>query len=326
MTMNKLPVICIMGPTAAGKTDLAIDLVEDLARVTANRLNIDIISVDSAMVYQGLDIGTGKPSIELLNKVPHALINIRQPQQVYSVADFCQDAQDLIEKSHQSNKIPLLVGGTMMYFHALQNGLSALPSSDANVRAMLNSKLQDKGLLALHQELLILDPSAAHRINPNDKQRIMRALEIYYISGSNMSSLLTSVSSTVQPQNYYINIIVSPAERAFLHVNIAKRFYSMLEFGFIDEVVRLFNNPEITVDLPAIRSCGYRQVWQYLNGDYTKEQMIDKSIIVTRQLAKRQLTWLRQWSDATWFNTQELDYKLKIINYLLSFDLFKRIV
>lgn len=324
--MNKLPVICVMGPTAAGKTDLAIDLVTDLAGGSADNSSIDLISVDSAMVYKGLNIGTGKPSMEILNQIPHQLVDIREPQEVYSVADFCHDAQKLIEQSHQANKIPLLVGGTMMYFKALQQGISELPSSDANVRKVLTNKLQATGLAELHQELMLIDAQSAQRINPNDTQRIMRALEVYYISGRSMSSLLEDNSVNLTQQNHYINIILAPNDRTFLHANIAKRFYSMLDAGFIAEVEQLYNNPNINENLPAIRSCGYRQIWQYLDGFFTKEQMIEKSIVATRQLAKRQITWLRQWSDATWYDTQSANYKQKIINYLLSFDLFKRIV
>lgn len=324
--MNKFPVICIMGPTAVGKTDFAIYLYDYLASFLSHKLSFDIISVDSAMVYKGLDIGTGKPTSDILTRVPHKLVDIRHPYEIYSVADFCADAQRFIDKAHQEHKIPILVGGTMMYFYALQKGLSSLPGSNVELRELLNNKLKTCGLSDLYNDLIKLDPLSASRINANDTQRIMRALEIYYISGQTMSSFLTNSDANLTKKNEYINIILSPSERSFLHDNIKKRFYNMIDRGLITEVEQLFNNPMVTEDLPAIRSCGYRQIWQYLKGDYNKEQMLDKSIIVTRQLAKRQLTWLRQWQNATWYDTQDEGYQLKIINYLLSFDLFKRIV
>lgn len=319
-----------MGPTAVGKTDLAIDLYTELA----NDLPLDIISVDSAMVYRGLDIGTGKPIQALLDSVPHYLVDIREPEDIYSVADFYSDAVKYIDTAHSKGRVPLLVGGTMMYFKALQQGLAKLPSSDSNVRAKLHARLVVEGLNGLYNELEHRDPVSANRINPNDTQRILRALEIYYISGQTMTKLLAKNKSVdvnmldnQQNCNYnFINIIISPEDRTILHKRIALRFNSMLEKGFIAEVEKLFKNDKVSAHLPAIRSCGYRQIWQYLSGELCYDEMVDRSIISTRQLAKRQLTWLRAWQDAEWFNTESTAYREEIIKYLLSFGLFKRIV
>lgn len=326
---NNYPVICLMGPTAVGKTDLAIDLATKVFDI-----QFDIISVDSAMVYHGLNIGTGKPEASILLEVPHALVDIRQPYDSYSVANFCHDVDGLIKKSIKNNKIPLLVGGTMMYFNALQKGLAKLPKANPEIRQKLTQDLNLLGLHKLYADLQKVDPISAARINANDTQRIIRALEVYYNAGESLSNLLAQNSqqsnALVDTDNYnFINIILAPEDRAYLHKRIEQRFYSMLDLGFINEVQLLFNNPKVTADLPAIRSCGYRQIWQYLNGELSKPEMVDKSIISTRQLAKRQLTWLRQWPDTRdasntnntkWFNSQDLECFNKIIHYLLSFD------
>lgn len=317
-----LPVICIMGPTAIGKTDLALEVYREIN-------NIDIISVDSAMVYQGLNIGSGKPSKDILEQIPHGLVDIRKPNDVYSVADFFHDAKTLIKQSHANNRIPLLVGGTMMYFYALQNGLAQLPSSDSNIRAQLESELKDKGIASLYSKLQDCDPIAANRINLNDKQRIIRALEVFHITGQSMSGYLESSNGNNNSNEYnYRNIILTLENRSELHKRIEDRFYAMLNKGFVEEVELLFNNSAINYDLPAIRSCGYKQIWQYLLGNYTKDEMIEKSIVATRQLAKRQLTWLRQkqWVNCASYDIKMLNYQQKIINSLLSFDLFQSIV
>lgn len=318
--MLELPVISLMGPTAVGKTDLAIDLY----KLLADKLPIDIISVDSAMVYRGLNIGTGKPELSILQDIPHGLVDIREPYEIYSVADFCNDAIKLIKTAHLNNRIPLLVGGTMMYFNALRKGLSELPGANTEIRAELLNKFNANGLTSLYQELVVIDPIAAARINPNDKQRILRALEVYLATGKtkNMTDLLNKNNNNFIFKKFNnINIIIAPEAdelnkldnrgqsdgRRLLHNRIEQRFYKMLDDGFIAEVENLYNNQLVTSDLPAMRSCGYQQVWQYLAGNITKKQMVEQSIIATRQLAKRQMTWLRSWdktSDKTfWFNT-----------------------
>ncbi len=313
-----------MGPTAVGKTNLAIELYSELAQDRP----IDIISVDSAMVYRGLSIGTGKPTEDILSRVPHELVDIREPYEIYTVADFCTDAQALIKHSHVNNRVPLLVGGTMMYFNALKNGLSTLPSSDPKIRAQLTQRIETEGLIELYKELQALDPLSASRINPNDKQRIMRALEVYLITGTNLTYFFSQPTQDVSlaedrdhPAN--INIILAPSnetKRAELHKNIEVRFHEMLNKGFIEEVEALFHHDKVYRELPAIKSCGYNQVWQYLSGEITKEVMIEKSIITTRQLAKRQLTWLRSyrntWDNITWLDGPERNLLAKIIKVL----------
>jgi len=319
--MNRFPVICLMGPTAIGKTDLAIDLYQE-------GLPIDIISVDSAMVYKGLNIGSGKPSKDLLDKIPHSLIDIRNPEDIYTVADFCQDVINLINKSHSNNRVPLLVGGTMMYFNALQNGLAKLPNSDIDIRESLYREIELNSLQSLYQQLEKIDSISARKINPNDSQRIIRALEVYRITGETLSELLSADYNSNLFGNYQsINIILAPEDylksintRKNLHENISKRFERMIIDGFIEEVEVLYNNPKIHRELPAIKSCGYRQAWQYLSGEINKETMIEKSIIVTRQLAKRQLTWLRScnknWPNTFWFNIYKNNVKAEIIRVL----------
>ena len=320
-----------MGPTAVGKTDLALELHQQLTL----ELPLDIISVDSTMVYKGFNIGTGKPSADVLTAIPHKIVDIREAHEVYSVADFCADAKQHIAQAHSKGKIPLLVGGTMMYFKALQLGLASLPSSDPAIRTNLTEMLTTKGLEHLYKELLIIDPTRASHIEPNDTQRIMRALEIYYISGYTMSELLEKDQQTIEKpsQDYdFINIIISSDDRAYIHNNIAQRFNSMLAAGFIEEVETLLDNKSSHADLPAFRSCGYKQIRQYLIGDYSKSEMIERSIISTRQLAKRQLTWLRWFlandplQQISWYDVKKGEYKMKIINSLLAFDLLKGIV
>lgn len=316
--MSKPLVICLMGPTAVGKTDLAIELYYQLN----SELPIDIISVDSAMVYTGLNIGTGKPTAELLNKVTHKLVDIREPNDIYSVADFCFDALNCIKQAHENNRIPLLVGGTMMYFRSLQFGLAKLPSSDEAIRIKLINKLQQEGLTSLYNELLNIDAVAAGRINCNDTQRIIRALEVYYISGCNITELLaqddTYLYRSLTHEYNVLNLVIAPSLRSFLHDNIAKRFHQMLAMGFITEVDQLRTIKNFSLSLPALRSCGYRQVLQYLLGNFTEQEMIEKSIIATRQLAKRQLTWLRSWDDAIWYDTLQSTYKAAVVDKIIK--------
>lgn len=290
------PCIFLMGPTASGKTDLALSLVKHLA--------CDIISVDSAMVYKQMDIGTAKPSKDILAQIPHRLIDIRDPANPYSAAQFCQDALAEIKTIHAAGRIPLLVGGTMLYFHTLQQGISDLPSANPEVRTRLNLEAEQIGWKAMHQRLTEIDPVSAQRIHFNDPQRIQRALEVYEISGKTMTEWYAK--KPAQAWSYpTIKIILSPTERHILHDKIAQRFQIMLSQGFIEEVRGLFERGDLNLDLPAIRSVGYRQVWNYLIGKLNKEEMTEQAIIATRQLAKRQLTWLRTQKDAIWFDSQE---------------------
>lgn len=305
------PAIFLMGPTASGKTDLAIQLCEALP--------CEIISVDSALIYQGMDIGTAKPSAEQQQRAPHRLINILDPAQSYSVADFHRDALAHMQQISDAGKIPLLVGGTMMYYKSLIDGLSPLPKSEDAVRKKIAQQAKEQGWLALHEELKQIDPQAAARIHPNDPQRLTRALEVYRIAGKTMSELQRVRSQRIP---YTIcQFAISPQDRSVLHDRIALRFSQMLDSGFIDEVSALRRRADLHLDLPAIRSVGYRQVWQYLDGDYDFEQMKEKGIAATRQLAKRQLTWLRGWEDLHWLDTFEQDNLTKVIQaYKLSIN------
>ena len=289
------PCIFLMGPTASGKTGLAVELCE--------RFPLDIISVDSALVYRGMDIGTAKPDNETLKKAPHRLIDIRDPAERYSAADFCDDALLEMKSITASGRVPLLVGGTMLYFHALEHGLSELPAADPAVRLKLEQQAADIGWAAMHQILQQKDPVAAARIHPNDPQRIQRALEVISLSGQSLSDL--QAQSSGSSLDYRIHkIIISPAERSLLHQRIEQRFDLMMEDGFLDEIKGLYGRSDLHADLPSMRAVGYRQAWSYLNGEYTFEQMRDKSIAATRQLAKRQLTWLRRETACIWYDLQ----------------------
>lgn len=297
-----------MGPTAAGKTDLALEL----ARV----LPCELISVDSALIYRGMDIGTAKPDKATLAEFPHALIDIRDPAEAYSAAEFRQDALQAMAAATARGRIPLLVGGTMMYFKALLEGLAAMPSADAGVRAELEARAQAEGWQALHDELRRVDPASAARIHPNDPQRLIRALEVFQLSGLSMSQHRerqqaenAGADASVAGQFPYTvaQLAIAPADRGLLHQRIAQRFQLMLEQGFIDEVETLRQRSDLHPGLPSIRAVGYRQVWDYLEGNLSKAQMQERGIIATRQLAKRQFTWLRGWQDVHWLDTQACD-------------------
>jgi tRNA dimethylallyltransferase len=296
-----------MGPTASGKTDLALSLVEQFP--------CDIISVDSAMVYQGMDIGTAKPSPDILAKTPHRLINICDPAQSYSVAQFCHDAKVEIETIQAAGRIPLLVGGTMLYFHSLQQGLSALPSANPELRQRLNREAEEIGWLAMHQHLAKIDPIAAQRIHPNDPQRIQRALEVYELSGETITAWYAKkpVQQWEQP---LIKLVIAPNERSLLHDRIAQRFSTMLEQGFVEEVRGLLMRGDLSSNLPSMRCVGYRQVLQYLEGELDEASFSERAIIATRQLAKRQLTWLRAETNTHWFDSQQIDMTEKILKWL----------
>ena len=281
--MNLPPVLCLMGPTASGKTALAMALHAELP--------VDIISVDAAQVYRGMDIGTAKPSPSELARVPHRLIDIRDPAEPYSAAAFCADALREIAAIHQAGRLPLLVGGTMFYFHALERGLSELPSANPSIRARLAREAEAAGWPALHARLTQQDPASAARINPADAQRIQRALEVLEVTGLPVSQANPTPPRT--PAYDFIKLAICPAERHTLHAQIAQRYQAMLTAGLVAEVEKLMLRADLTADLPAMRTVGYRQVIAYLSGALNYQEMVEKGIIATRQLAKRQLTWLR---------------------------------
>jgi tRNA dimethylallyltransferase len=279
---QKLPVIFLMGPTASGKTDLAIALRQHLP--------VELISVDSALVYRGMDIGSAKPSAQEQALAPHRLIDIRDPAEPYSVADFLVDAEREIAAIHAQGRIPLLVGGTMLYFRALLDGLAEMPAADAGVRAQIEREAEEFGWPHIHAHLALVDPETAAEIHPNHSQRVSRALEVYRVSGKTMAQLREVQRQPSAQQSFcerynVCQIAIAPRDRVILHQRIANRFEKMLASGFVDEV-----------DLPAIRAVGYRQVWDYLDGRLNYSEMIERGIIATRQLAKRQSTWLRGWS------------------------------
>lgn len=275
-----------MGPTASGKTNLAIDLL--------SYLDLEIISVDSAMIYRGMDIGTAKPSSLILKHAPHRLVDTHDPNEIYSAGEFRVDAIAAIEAITAKGHIPLLVGGTMLYFHVLQQGIATLPPANDLVRQQLNTELEELGLKKLHERLALIDPIAAQRIHPNDPQRILRALEVAILSGKTLTEL--QLAPIPSPVPYlFINIALIPTDRSILHQSIATRFQTMLEQGLLEEVERLFKREDLHINLPSIRTVGYRQIWNYLLGNISYNDMQEFAVIATRQLAKRQLTWLRSW-------------------------------
>ncbi len=285
--------ICLMGPTACGKTRIAVEL--------AQRYPVEIISVDSAMVYRGLDIGSGKPDQATLALAPHRLLDIRDPAEPYSAAEFRADALREINAVLANGNTPLLVGGTMLYFKVLRDGLAAMPSAVPAIRQRILALAQAEGWHAVHARLQQVDPQAALRIHPNDPQRLQRALEVYEISGKSLSSLhQENAAGTVSDLPCELKFVaLMPSNRAALHQAIADRFHVMLQQGLVDEVASLRTRPDLNKDLPAIRSVGYRQVWEFLDGESDYSAMVEKGIAATRQLAKRQLTWLRSWPDLT---------------------------
>lgn len=282
-----------MGPTAAGKTDLALALAE--------KYPVEIISVDSALVYKGMDIGTAKPSPDLLTRFPHHLVNLLDPTEAYSAGRFRDDALALMADITARGKVPLLVGGTMLYFKALQQGMSDLPSADPAVRAKLEAEAAEHGLAYLHKRLAEIDPVSAKRIHVNDPQRLQRALEVYELTGKSLTEL-TAESGEALPYDV-TKVIVAPFERKVLHQRIADRYHKMVEQGFVDEVKQLYQRDDCHPQLPSIRAVGYRQAWSYLAGEYDEETFIYKAIVATRQMAKRQLTWLRAQQDGVWFDS-----------------------
>ena len=278
--------IFLMGPTASGKTDLAIQLRQQLP--------VEVISVDSALIYRGMDIGTAKPSKAELALAPHRLIDICDPAESYSAANFRTDALREMQEISAQGKIPLLVGGTMLYYKALLEGLSPLPSADEKVRSEIEAKAALIGWGELHQELSKIDPISAQRINPNDSQRINRALEVFYLTGKTLTELTTQKGEAL-PYNI-LQFAIAPEQREVLHLRIEQRFHKMIELGFQQEVEKLYRRPDLNENLPSIRCVGYRQMWEYLRGDYDHDEMVFRGICATRQLAKRQITWLRGWT------------------------------
>ena len=299
---SALPVIAIMGPTASGKTGLALDI--------AAKVESEVISVDSALVYKGMDIGTAKPTQEEQAGVVHHLIDIIDPAQSYSVSQFVNDTNALIGDILSRGKVPILAGGTMMYFNALINGISPLPKSDEKIRDEITQQAQRLGWSKLHDELRGVDPISGERIHPNDPQRITRALEVYRSTGKTLTHWQQQEGEKC-PYNI-AQFAIAPADRAVLHERIATRFDLMLEQGFENEVVKLYERSDLHEDLPSIRSVGYRQMWQYLDGQLNYAEMRERGIIATRQLAKRQLTWLRGWEQVTWLDTFANDNLTKI--------------
>lgn len=297
-----LTAVAIMGPTASGKTQLAIDL--------ATQDGGEIISVDSALVYRGMDIGTAKPDEKEQAGIPHHLIDIIDPAESYSVSQFCDEATQLIGDIQARKRRPILVGGTMMYFNALINGISPLPKSDEVVRAQIEKDAQRRGWQALHTELCEVDAKSGARIHPNDPQRLTRALEVYRSTGK---SLTEWQQQTPRRCPYAMHqFAIAPQERSVLHDRIAQRFDVMLENGLEQEVEKLYRRGDLHESIPSIRSVGYRQMWQYLDGQVSYDVMRERGIIATRQLAKRQLTWLRGWQDVTWLDTFAKDKLTKI--------------
>jgi tRNA dimethylallyltransferase len=303
------PAIFLMGPTASGKTALSVQL--------AHALGGEIISVDSALVFKGMDIGTAKPTLEERGGIPHHLIDILDPSESFSTGQFRTQALSLMNAITRRGKIPILVGGTMLYFNALLNGLAVLPEANSVIRAKLDQDLEHFGKEALHQRLAGIDPLAAARIHPNDPQRIQRALEVFEISGKPLSSFFNVAQGEDLPYQK-IKLIIAPPDRKILHDIIAQRFRNMLEQGFINEVETLYRRGDLTEKMPSIRAVGYRQAWAYLQGEDDLETMTEKAIIATRQLAKRQFTWLRRETDAISFQTGQADLLQKVLTAIMN--------
>lgn len=280
--------ILLMGPTASGKTDLAISLCK--------RFPCDVISVDSALVYRGMDIGTAKPDAETLARTPHRLIDIRDPEESYSAGEFVRDACREMDEIFAKGRIPLLAGGTMMYFRALTGGIAELPAADDAIRASIDAEAAERGWPAMHEELQRVDPDAAARIKPNDRQRIQRALEVYRASGRPLTDWQRN-SAPIRDDIRYLKVGLNIEPRSILHERIAARLDLMVDGGFVEEVKTLRERPGLSADCPAMRSVGYRQFWQFLDGTCSLDEARRKALYATRQLAKRQITWLRSETD-----------------------------
>ena len=289
--------VCLMGPTASGKTDVAIRLCK--------RFPFDIISVDSALVYRGMEIGTAKPDAETLRRAPHRLVNIREPEESYSAGDFVRDAIAEIESILAAGRIPLLVGGTMLYFRALTEGIAELPAADPEIRAKIDANADKIGWEALHQQLLDVDPEAAARIKPGDRQRIQRALEVFLSTGTTLSEWQKRSGRGRMIDVEFCKLALLPATRSLLHERIETRLKTMFNNGLLEEVKALYDRPGLTSEHPSMRAVGYRQVWEYLDARVSVEEARDKALFATRQLAKRQITWLRSESGVQVFDPLE---------------------
>jgi tRNA dimethylallyltransferase len=305
------PAIFLMGPTASGKTNAAVELLQ--------RLPVELISVDSALVYRDMDIGTAKPDAATLQKAPHHLIDVIDPTEAYSAAQFRADAMRLMADITARGKVPLLVGGTMLYFKALQSGLGELPQADPAVRARLDAEALQIGWPGMHAKLAKIDPETAARLMTTDSQRVQRALEVCELSGKTMTQLFAEQAATALPY-HLLKLALVPSDRSVLHERIALRFEQMLEAGLIDEVKALrAKYPALTADLPSMRCVGYRQAWQYLDGEFGLDELREKGIAATRQLAKRQLTWLRGMDDTVEFDCLDAAVNEKLFHYINQF-------
>lgn len=303
----------IMGATATGKTELALAIHE--------QINVDLISVDSALVYRGMDIGTAKPDAQTLSKAPHHLIDIIDPAEVYSAGQFREDSLRLMKQSVDNQRTALLVGGTMLYFNSLQKGMANMPAVDEAVKQAIELEAKTTGMLAMHERLKKVDPVSAERIHPNDPQRIKRALELYDFTGKTLTQFWQEQNENTTSFPYRrIKIALMPDDRVELRKRITLRFDDMLKQGFIEEVEVLFNRKDLQPEMPSIRAVGYRQVWGYLAGDYGYDEMREKAVIATAQLAKRQMTWLRKETECNFIDPNALNTSkvLKNLRFLLS--------
>lgn len=308
--LKKLPrAIFLMGPTAAGKTALAMDLYD--------KLPCELISVDSALIYRGMDIGTAKPSADELAAYPHHLIDIIDPSQSYSAAQFRTDVTVLMQQISERGKIPLLVGGTMMYFNALTKGLAPLPEADETIRSLISAQAEAEGWPAVHAQLQQVDPQAAARLAVNDSQRIQRALEVYRITGKSLTAHWAEQQRVELPFNV-LNLAVMPRERKTLHQRIEQRFQIMLQQGFLQEVQDLYRRGDLNLTMPSMRCVGYRQAWMHLAGEIDHPTMVEKGLVATRQLAKRQITWLRSWQQLHWLEHESTDLTARVLKLLDS--------
>ncbi|KOO05582.1 tRNA (adenosine(37)-N6)-dimethylallyltransferase MiaA [Vibrio hepatarius] len=310
---KELPLaLFLMGPTASGKTELAIRLRQ--------KYPVEIISVDSALIYKGMDIGTAKPDAIEQSLAPHRLIDILDPSEAYSAADFRRDALNEMNKIVEQGKIPLLVGGTMLYYKALLEGLSPLPAANPEVRQQIEQEALTLGWEVLHDQLKQIDPVSAQRIHPNDPQRLSRALEVYRISGKTLTELTQTKGESLPFR--VKQFAIAPKERAELHRRIELRFEKMMEAGFEEEMKALYARKDLHPDLPSIRCVGYRQMWDYLDGNCTLDDAIFKGICATRQLAKRQITWLRSWDNLTWLDSENIDAALETVSNAIASEGF----
>ncbi|MBT3563560.1 MAG: tRNA (adenosine(37)-N6)-dimethylallyltransferase MiaA [Pseudomonadales bacterium] len=305
MANTQPPAIFLLGPTASGKSDLAMKLT--------SHLPVELVSVDSALVYRDMNIGTAKPDAEILRQYPHHLVDIRNPDEVYSAADFRSEVLTLMSAISERGNIPLLVGGTMLYFKVLIEGIASMPAADSAIREKIVREAETGGWQKVHQRLAEVDPESAARIHPNDPQRLQRALEIWELTGESMTQLHKKQQNLVSLPFSVCQLAIIPSDRADLHRIIAARFEQMIKDGFIEEVEHLREKYDLNAELPSIKSVGYRQVWQYLEGEVDRKAMQERAIIATRQLAKRQFTWLRGWSNLKEIPFPEVNEALKII-------------